>query len=97
MEAVWRAVDRQRIYTDHPALQSLWAYSHREKGGVIMSKLTIEERRIVVEAMRGYPAGINRKSWGKSEEFFFDSPDGNCPKNNSQVERLTDEILLEHG
>ena len=46
MAAVWRAVERQRIYTEHPALQSLWTYSHREKGGV-MSELKSHDVAVV--------------------------------------------------
>ena len=75
-----------------------------------MSKLTIEERQIVVEAMRRYPAGVHRSSWGKSEDFFHEGPkdsdqveklaedffyDG--AKDSDQVGKLAGEILLEHG
>ena len=55
--------------------------------------LTNEERDIVVEAMRKYPAGVSRKSWGSSEEFFQDGDS----KWSHQVEELPEEILLEHG
>jgi len=58
-----------------------------------MSKLTIEERRIVVEAMRRYPAGVHEGSWGKSAEFFQSS----WPELSYQVEELEDAILLEGG
>ena len=74
-------------------MQSLWTYSHREKGGVIMSKLTSEERRIVVEAMRAYPAGVSAGSWGKSAAFF----NSYWPNLSHQVEALEDAILLEGG
>ena len=55
--------------------------------------LTKEERDIVVEAMRKYPAGISGASWGKSDRFFY----YNIPKDLSEVEEFSDAILLEHG
>ena len=61
--------------------------------------LTIEERDIVVAAMRKYPAGVDQESWGKSEDFFYDVDyhDDDGPKEDEEVEELTDAILLEHG
>ena len=56
--------------------------------------LTIEERDVVVAAMRKYPAGVRVVSWGKSDEFFY----GECPKSaTSEVESLPDSVLLEGG
>lgn len=56
--------------------------------------LTSEERDVVVAAMRGYPAGVNDGSWGKSPEFF----DNGDPKGPSTVvESLKDVVLLEGG
>ena len=55
--------------------------------------LTIEERNIVVEAMRKYPAGVHAASWGKSLEFFSDG----SPSCYDRVELLADEILLKDG
>jgi len=56
--------------------------------------LTIEERDVVVAAMRRYPAEIEAESWGKSYEFFCDNiPIGDC----GDIEELADAILVEHG
>ena len=51
--------------------------------------LTIEERDVVVAAMRKYPAGVAKNRWGKSSEFFN--------KFAFDVESLPDAILLEGG
>ena len=56
--------------------------------------LTKEERDIVVEEMRKYPAGVHASSWGKSDDFFSDEK----PEFYSYViESLTDDVLLEGG
>ena len=55
--------------------------------------LTKEERDIVVEAMRKYPAGVSSASWGKSPEFVCDG----FPSCYDRVEDLEDAILLKHG
>ena len=56
--------------------------------------LTKEERDIVVEAMRKYPAGVHASSWGKSDEFFS----GEKPEFYSYaIESLPDDVLLEGG
>ena len=61
--------------------------------------LTKEERDIVVEAMRKYPAGVDTESWGKSSEFFciLSDPWDNISKPSGDVEDLENAILLEHG
>ena len=51
--------------------------------------LTLEERDVVVAAMRKYPAGVSRKNWGKSPEFFN--------KFACDAESLPDAVLLEGG
>ena len=56
--------------------------------------LTNEERDIVVAAMREYPAGVSRSSWGKSLEFF---DNGLAKVSGCDIELLTDAILLEGG
>ena len=55
--------------------------------------LTIEERDVVVAAMRKYPAGVNINSWGSSGEYF----DENGTKDREEIKNLADAILLEHG
>ena len=55
--------------------------------------LTVEERDVVVAAMRKYPAGVHESYWGSSGEFFY----SNVPKENGEVEELPDAVLLEHG
>jgi len=56
--------------------------------------LTKEERNIVVEAMRKYPAGVNASSWGRLDQFFS----GKKPKMSAYViELLPDDVLLEGG
>jgi len=56
--------------------------------------LTDEERDVVVAAMRKYPAGVSRSSWGKSLEFFNN---GFAKVSGCDIELLTDAILLEGG
>ena len=56
--------------------------------------LTKEERDIVVEAMRKYPAGVHGSSWGKSDEFFIDGKPELCSRD---IESLPDVVLLEGG
>ena len=51
--------------------------------------LTLEERDVVVTAMRKYPAGVSKNSWGKSKEF--------CGGFATDVESFPNATLLEHG
>ena len=51
--------------------------------------LTLEERDVVVAAMRKYPAGVSENSWGKSPEFLETYA--------HDVGLLPDAILLDHG
>ena len=57
--------------------------------------LTKEEQDIVVEAIRGYPAGVNVWCWGSSPEFLNDN--GNPKTHSGDIELLTDTILIEGG
>jgi len=55
--------------------------------------LTNEERDVVVNAMKKYPAGVQRSGWGKSEEFF----NKYSTAFSREIEELEDSILLKHG
>ena len=59
--------------------------------------LTNEEQDIVVEAMRKYPAGVERTSWGKSKEFFNEGTPFYAALDAVEIKDLEDSILLEHG
>ena len=56
--------------------------------------LTKEERDIVVEAMRKYPAGISGASWGSSAKFFHN---GYPIEYGYDIELLTNTTLLDGG
>ena len=55
--------------------------------------LTIEERDVVVEAMRKYPAGVCGSNWGSSDEFSNEYG----PSYSLHVQTLSDVVLLEGG
>ena len=60
--------------------------------------LTIEERDVVVAAMRKYPAGVCKGSWGSSRTFFeFVDVDLTIGKDVREIESLDRSSLLEYG
>ena len=60
--------------------------------------LTVEERDVVIAAMRKYPAGVDKGSWGSSRAFFeFVDVNSKIGKGAREIESLDSSILLEHG